>query len=185
MRPNYKDELEKSVQLTKKKIPTTFSESAVTNVFRILENTPKYLTSVTKHFDDNSSRNPLSDGKRSFRETLIHLLNIEFLNYTTIYPAFLLNKPVIHPIHSERDFDRLSLFLDFELNELLDAFCMERRKSLSFLKSLKESDWMKQLVEVNKAREETIYWRARGLAIHDFTHIQILNFQMKNSELSY
>lgn len=182
MKPDYKDELNKLVQKKKKEIPTSFSETAVTNIFATLEHTPDYLVFMAKNFDDNTSLEPIIKDKRSFRETLIHLLNIEGLNYTTIYPAFLLNKPKVYPIHAERDFGRLGLFQDFQLKELLEAFCLERKKTLSFLKSLKRSDWLKQLVEENKARKETIYWRARELAIHDFTHIQILKFQTSYSQ---
>src|SRR5262245_55300210 len=177
MKSGYKEELNKLVQKKKKEIPTSFSEVALTNIFAMLEYTPSYLISIAKHFDDKSSLEPIIKGKRSFRETLVHLLNIEGLNYTTIYPAFLLHKPKVYPIHAERDFDRLNLFLDFRLDELLKVFCFERSKSLSFLRSLKQSDWAKQLSEENKARQETIYWRVRGLAIHDFTHVQILKFQ--------
>ncbi|MDX1941588.1 MAG: hypothetical protein SFU99_13605 [Saprospiraceae bacterium] len=177
MKSDYKEELNKLVQRKKKEIPTSFSEIAVNNIFTILEYTPNYLTSIARHFDDKNAVEPIIEGKRSFRETLIHLLNIEGLHYTTIYPAFLLNKPKIYPIHAERDFDRLRLFSDFQLHELLGAFCLERRKSLSFLKSLNKNDWLRELSEENKARAETIYWRARVLAIHDFTHVQILKFQ--------
>jgi hypothetical protein len=156
MKSDYKEELDKLVQKKKKEIPTSFSEVAVNNIFTILAFTPKYLTSVAKHFDDKSSLEPIIEGKRSLRETLIHLLNMEGLNYTIIYPAFLLSKRTIYPIHAERDFDRLNLFSDFHVNELLEAFCFERRKSLSFLRSLKKSDWLRQLTEKDKAREETI-----------------------------
>jgi len=177
MRSDYKEELNKLVEKKKKEIPTSFSEAAVNNIFATLEYTPNYLTSIAKHFDEERSLTPIIEGKRSFRETLIHLLNIEGLNYTTIYPAFLLNRPMVYPLHAEKDFDRLNLFSGLQSNELLDAFKLERRKSLNFLKSLKKSDWSKQLKEENKAREESIFWRARALAIHDFTHVQILKFQ--------
>ena len=89
MRSDYKEELNKLVQKKKKEIPTSFSEVAVNNIFTILEYTPNYLTSIARHFDDKSALKPIIDGKRSFRETLIHFLNIEGLNYTTIYTAFL------------------------------------------------------------------------------------------------
>ena len=116
-------------------------------------------------------------GKRSFRETLIHLLNIEGLNHTTIFPAFPLKRPMVYPLHAEKDFDRLNLFSGLPLGELLEAFGLERNKTLNFLKSLKKTYWSRQLREENKAIEESFYWRARGLAIHDFTHVQILKFQ--------
>jgi len=175
---DYKEQLNKLVQKKKKEIPTSLSDVALKSIFEILEETPRYLTSIAKHFDEKSSLEPIVVGKRSFRETLIHLLNIEGLNYTTIYPAFLINKPKIYSLHAERDLDRLNLFVNFQISELLLAFDLERRKSLSFLRSLKKNDWSKELLEDNKKRQETIYWRARGLAIHDYTHVHILKFQL-------
>ena len=60
----------------------------------------------------------------------------------------------------KKDFDRLSLFQNFQVREFLVAFDLKR--TLSFLKSLEKSDWPKQLLEETKKRQETIYWRARG-----------------------
>jgi hypothetical protein len=178
MAKDYKEQLNKLVEKKKKEIPTAQSDDAIKNIFETLEETPRFLIAIAKRFDEKTSLNPIIEGKRSFRETLVHLLNIEGLNYTTIYPAFLLNKPKVYPLHAEKDFDRLSLFTDFKLKDLLQAFDLERKKTLSFLRSLKPNDWIRQLVEDNKARQETIYWRARGLAVHDYTHVHILKFQM-------
>jgi hypothetical protein len=177
MKSDYKKELLKLVENKKKEIPTTFSQDAVKNIFVTLEYTPEFLSAFSTRFNDKTSLKPLMKGKRSLRETLVHLLNIEGLHYSTIYPALLLKKPKIYPIHAERDFDRLSLFSDFNLVELLQAFRFERRKTLNFLRSLKNGDWSRQLSEAGKAREETIYWRVRGLAIHDYTHVEIIKFQ--------
>jgi hypothetical protein len=177
MKSSYKAELNKMVEKKRNEIPTSFSEIALEAIFKTLEYTPKYLTALAKQFDENSSRKPIIEGKRSFRETLVHLLNFEGLNYTTVYPAFLINKPQVYPIHSERDFDRLNLFADFQLHDLLTAFCFERKKHLTFLRSLKKKDWDRKMTEQGKAREETIYLMARRTALHDFTHIQILKFQ--------
>lgn len=183
MRSEYKEQLNKLVQKKKKEIPTSLSDAALDNIFETLENTPRYLTSAAaNHFNEKSSVDPIITGKRSFRETVIHLLNIEALNYTTIYPAFLLSNPKVYPLHAERDFGKLNLFVNFRMPELLLAFDLERRKSLCFLKSLKKSDWSKKLIEENKKRQETIYWRARGLAIHDYTHVYILKFQLGELE---
>ncbi len=177
MKTSYKTELDKLVQKKRNEMQTSFSETALDTIFPTLEYTPKYLTTLAKQFDDNSSQKPIIDGKRSFRETLIHLLNFEGLNYITVYPAFLVNKPQVYPIHAERDFDRLNLFADLQLNDLLTAFCLERKKYLTFLKSLKKKDWTREMIEEGKAREETIYLMARRTAVHDFTHVQILKFQ--------
>ncbi|MBK9107576.1 MAG: hypothetical protein IPM92_04130 [Saprospiraceae bacterium] len=177
MKLNYKAELEKLVQKKKNEMPTIFSEAALAYIFATLEYTPHFLTAIAKQFDERTSLNPIISGKRSFRETLIHLLNFEGPNYTMVYPAFLLKNPLVYPIHAERDFDRLNLFADFKLDELLMAYCYERKKYLNFLKSLKKLDWNRKITESGKVREETIYLMARRTALHDFTHIQILNFQ--------
>src|SRR5262245_42790950 len=135
MKSNYKTELGKLVQKHKSELPTSFSEDAVPVIFSTLESTPGYLNSVAKNFSGKTALIPIAEGKRSFKETMIHLLNFEGLNYTTTYAAFLMNNPKVYSIHAERDFDRLGLFSDFKLDELLTAFSFERRKYLSFLKS--------------------------------------------------
>lgn len=178
MNSAYKAALHKLVDKKKKEIPTVFSEAAVLNIFQILESTPVQIAAFAQNFDEVTSTQPIMEGKRSFRETLVHLLHIEGLNYTVIYPAFLLKKPTIYPIHAERDFGRLALYSDFTLSDLLQSFLLERRKTLNFLKSLKPGDWSKQIMEENKAREESIYWRVRELALHDFIHVKILAFQI-------
>jgi len=156
MKSDYKEELNKLVEKKKKEVPTSFSDVALANIFAILEYTPIYLNSIAKHFNEKSSLKPIMEGKRSFRQTLVHLLNIEGLNYTTIFPAFLLNKPMMYPLHAEKDFDRLNLFTALPIGELLEAFSLERKKTLNFFKSLKKTDWSRQLREENKAREESI-----------------------------
>ena len=177
MKSSYKAELDKLVQEKRNEMPTSFSAAALDTIFATLEYTPLYLTSIAKKFDDKSSLKSIIEGKRSFRETLIHMLNFEGLNYTTVYPSLLITKPQVYPIHAERDFDRLNLFADFQLNDLLLAFCFERKKYLTFLKSIKKKDWKREMTEVGKTREETIYSMSRRTAVHDFTHIQILKFQ--------
>lgn len=175
---NYKSELNILLSKKKKEIPTVFSETAYNNIIDTLRETPKVIHDLSKFFDNKSSTKPIIEGKWSFKETLIHILNIEILNYTTIYPAYLLDKPIVYPLHAERDIKKLNLFKDFSLSELVNEFKSERRKLLNFLEGLDYKDLHRKIIEKNKTREETIYWRLRGLALHDFTHIQILNFQL-------
>lgn len=178
MSSDYKTELNNLLAKEKKVIPTLQTESSIKRIFEILQNTPTEIFAISDCIGNADFQKPIIPGKRSFRETLIHMLNIETLNYTTIYPAFLLEKPEIFPLHAERDIDRLNLYKDFSRSELMSAFATERKKTLNFLKSLNQKDWSKQMIEQNKQRQETIYWRARGHALHDFTHILILKFQL-------
>jgi hypothetical protein len=178
MSSEYKAALNKLVTKKKKEIPTIISEQALINTFEILESTPEELIAIADNISKENFDKPIIPGKRSFRETLIHLLNIEALNYTTIYPAFLLDKANVYPLHAERDIHRLGLFENFTKEELLTVFGYERMKTMNFFKALKSEEWSKQLIEENKQRQETIYWRARGHALHDFTHMLILKFQL-------
>lgn len=175
---NYKPELNKLISKKKKEIPTLFSVTACNNIIETLRDTPQIITKLSKKFNNKTSQTPIIKDKWSFRETIIHFLNIEILNYITIYPAYLLDNPVVYPLHAERDIKKLNLFKDFSLTELVNEFKSERRKLLNFLEGLDYKDLHRKIIEKNKTREETIYWRLRGLALHDFTHIQILNFQL-------
>ncbi|MFN8278437.1 MAG: hypothetical protein U0T84_13215 [Chitinophagales bacterium] len=174
---NYKDEVHRIVQQKKQAIPTAFSAPAVTAILATLEDTVLYLQALARKFDDKSARLPIVAGKRSFRETLIHLLNFEALHYHTAYMALLLREPKVYPIHAERDIARLKLFAGFTVDELVQSFCLERKKYLSFLRALQQPDWARSIEEAGKARHENIYLMARRTAIHDYTHIQILIFQ--------
>src|SRR5262245_49999927 len=102
MSSDYKERLQKLVEKKKKEIPTAQSDQSLANIFETLEETPRYLDSISSRFNEKTSLEPIIAGKRSFRETLIHLLNIEALNYTTIYAAYLLDKPKVYPLHAER-----------------------------------------------------------------------------------
>lgn len=163
----------------KKQIPTAFSEPAVSKALHILESTPAALKELSSYISEKDFAKPITKGKRSFKETLHHFLNIEALNYVTIYPALLIDKPRVYGLHAERDLGKLRLYEGFTRAELLTSFQLERRKTLNFLKSLEKDDWQRQIVESGKSRQETIYWRTRALALHDHTHLLILRFQME------
>ncbi|HCA43265.1 MAG TPA: hypothetical protein DEP28_08440, partial [Bacteroidetes bacterium] len=100
---NYKSELNILLSKKKKEIPTVFSVTAYKNIIETLRETPQKISLLSKKFDNKTSLTPVIKGKWSFRETLIHILNIEILIYTTIYPAYLLEKPIVYPLHAERD----------------------------------------------------------------------------------
>lgn len=175
---SYKLQVNALLANAKKHIPTAYSEAAVSNALGILEATPPTLKEISSHISEQDFAKPIIPGKRSFKETLHHFLNIEALNYVTIYPALLIDKPKVYGLHAERDLGRLRLYEDFTRDELLTSFDLERRKTLNFLKALKKTDWQRQIIESGKSRQETIYWRARALALHDHTHVLILRFQM-------
>lgn len=178
MTESYKAEVNARLAEARKKIPTVYSEAAAGAALGILVSTPAALMEISSRISVEDFAQPIMPGKRSFKETLMHFLNIEALNYVTIYPAFLIDKPEVHDIHAERDLGRLRLYEDFTKTELLKAFELERKKTLNFLRALKQTDWQRQIIESGKARQESIYWRIRALALHDYAHLLILRYQM-------
>lgn len=72
---NYKAELDKLLQKKRNEMPTSFSEAELEIIFNTIEYTPLYLTALAERYDDKSLLKPIIEGKHSFRETMIHLLN--------------------------------------------------------------------------------------------------------------
>ena len=178
MAVNYKAQLIQLVDRKKALIPTACTEEGIANALKILETMNERITELALRFDEATALAPLAPGKRSFKETLIHLMNIESLNYITIYAAYLIKMPQVYPLHAEKHLSKLNLYSSFSLAELNASFILERKKTLCFLHQLKPADWNRQMIETGKKRSESIYWRTRGLALHDYTHLLILHFQL-------
>lgn len=178
MAVNYKPELKELMNSVKKNIPTIQSESGKKNIYRILNNTYDELFNLIRHIPAQDLNKPLIPGKRSFRENLIHLLNVEYLNKMIITQALTIVKPLVLPLHAEKDIGKLSLFESLSTNELLSYFKLTRKILLKLLVSLSEEQWSRQILEKNKSRQESIYWRIRLLALHEFEHISIMKLQL-------
>lgn len=178
MSADYKTDLKKIMDTVKKSVPTIQSVSGIKSIYSILKNTHNDLLKLQKYIPVKDLDMPLIPGKRSFRQNVIHLLNSENLNSMIIIQALTIDKPELLPIHSERDIGALSLFEEFDIKELLTYFKLRRRMLMSLLNSLTNEQWARKIIEKNKSRQESIYWRARSLALHEYEHIQIMKFQM-------
>ena len=100
------------------------------------------------------------------------MLYVEAASSDSIYYALVLKTPLIIRFHPERDRGKL-LQLDQNLSvpEMLQYFNLRRKMLLSVLQPLTPKQWERRIREENKARQETVYWRARGLALHDLDHL--------------
>ena len=91
-----------------------------------------------------------------------------------IYQALLVDEPYFATVHSERELGKLLHFDLLEFTELLAYFQIRRKVLLRVLSNLKENDWGRTLREEGKQRKESVYWRARTIAMHEQEHLEDL-----------
>lgn len=155
----------------KKSISTEPTKANISLTLAILSNTPERLNQFASKFTTEEARLPLGDGERSFVEDLAHLINVEAISSQSIYLALMLKEPMLHPIHAERDWGKLIRYDLMEVSDLLSYFKFRRVVLLRVLNSLSDEEWLRTVSEENKARRESIYWRVRGLALHEQDHL--------------
>ena len=155
----------------KKPISTDPTESNIAEVLRLLSETPANLAELSTGLSDKKLREPLGASERSFIECLAHLINCEALTADAIYLALMLNEPAIAPVHAERDLGKLLHFDQQGFHELLAYFRFRRSILLNVLTSLTEKKWSRVIREEGKQRRESVYWRARGQAMHELEHV--------------
>jgi len=88
-----------------------------------------------------------------------------------IYEALLLREPLVANIHVERDWGKLLRYEQFDAAELLAYFRVRRSTLVRVLNQLTPAQWGRVIREEGKARKESVYWRARGQAIHEAEHL--------------
>ena len=163
----------------KKQIPTEQNEANIREVLLLLAETPVQLEKLSNGLSDKKLREPLGKGERSFVEGLAHIINSEAITADAIYQALLLHEPMIADIHTERDLGKLLRFDLLSFPELLAYFRIRRSVLLRVLDSLSEDQWSRCIREAGKKRKESVYWRARGQALHELEHLQDLEEKLK------
>ena len=160
--------------IMKKQIPTEQTDANIADVIQLLKETPEKFAVLSKGLSKNQLQMPLGMGERSFTETLVHMINTEAITSESIYLALMLNEPLVANIHAERDLGALLRFDLLPFAELLAYFKLRRAVLLRVLKSLNGKQWSRSIREEKKQRKESVYWRARGQALHELEHLQDL-----------
>lgn len=158
----------------KKDISTDITPSNISRVLEMLQDTSGKLDRLSKSLSIDKLNQLLGVGERSFRETLAHLLNSEARSSEAIYLALLLDEPLMADVHSERDWGKLLKFELLEFAELLSYFKLRRKVLFRVLSALTEAQWARSVQEEGKKRKESVYWRARSLALHEAEHVHDL-----------
>lgn len=164
----------------KKQIPTEQTEENVREVLLFLSETPVRLERLSKGLSEKRLREPLGNGERSFSEAMAHLLNCEARSSEAITLALMLKEPMLAHVHPERDLGKLLQYENFPFNELLKYFKFRRKVLLEVLNSLKDRQWSRAIRQEGKQRKETVYWQARGLALHELEHIEDLERKLQS-----
>jgi hypothetical protein len=163
----------------KKAISTELTNANIAKVLEILKETPSQLEGLRKPLSDEQLRQPLGKGERSFTEDLAHLIHSEARTSEAIYLALLLDEPLIPDIHSERQWGKLLRYDLLSFPELLAYFKLRRTVLLHVLDSLTDEQWSRTIHEEGKKRQESVYWRARSLAMHELDHMNDLQNKLK------
>ena len=163
----------------KKVISTDLTRANIEKVMELLRDTPAQLESLSKAMREEYLRQPLGAGERSFTEDLAHLLHTEARSSEAIYLALLLDEPLIADVHPERQWGKLLRYDLLACSDLLSYFKLRRAVLLRVLASLTEEQWSRAIREEGKKRKESVYWRARTIAMHELDHLTDLQSKVK------
>jgi hypothetical protein len=157
-----------------KTISTELTSANIARVLDLLAEMPKRLEALSLAHSDERLRHPLGPGERSATEALAHLINSEARSSEAIYLALLADEPLFAAIHPERQWGKLLRYDLFTFSELLAYFGLRRRALLRVLAALSDEKWARAVREEGKQRKESVYWRARSLALHEVEHLEEL-----------
>jgi hypothetical protein len=155
----------------KKTISTDLTSVNISKVTELLAKVPMQLEMLSKSLTSEQLIQPLGSGERSFTEDLAHLINSEARSSEAIYLAILVDEPFVPDIHSERQWGKLLRYDLLLFSDLLVYFKLRRSVLLRVLASLTKEQWGRSIREEGKKRKESIYWRARSIAMHELDHL--------------
>jgi hypothetical protein len=167
----------------KKTISTEITESNIIQVVDLLSGIQKKLESLRSRFSNEQCTKSLGEGERSLTENLAHLLHCEAISSEFIYLAILKEGALFNNIHPEREYGKLLRFELFPFSTLVEYFIFRRTVLLRALSSLKPEQWIYNLSETGKKRKESVYWRARSMALHELEHLNDIEDYFRTSEV--
>lgn len=161
----------------KKQIPTEQNQSNIQEVMRLLAENPVKFEALCKSLSEEQLHTPLGPGERTPAEVLAHMLHCEALTSQAIYLALLTDEPLLPNLHAERDLGKLLRLDLLSFQELLAYYKVRRNILMRVLEPLTEKKWSRVVREEKKARKESVFWQARGQALHELEHL--LDFESK------
>lgn len=155
----------------KKAIATELTSANIAQVLALLTAAPAQLARVGQQFSAEQLRQPLGAGQRSRTEVLAHMLHCEARAAEAIYSALLVVEPEQIDLHPERQLGKLLRYDRLPFADLLAYFNFRRTVLLRVLAELSAKQWARTIRQAGKNRQESVYWQARGLALHELEHL--------------
>jgi len=155
----------------KKPIPTEQTPDTINRVLDLLRQAPDRLEGLCAGLSDDAPARPHGPGQRSVAEIVAHLINAESRSNEAIVLALALSGPQLPALHAERHYGALMRHDRMPLADNLAYFRYRRAVLMRLLESLKEKQWARVIREEGKQRQESVYWRARAMALHEAEHL--------------
>jgi hypothetical protein len=159
------------VAMAKKSVSTDLTKENVERVLEMLDGAGARLERYRKSHTGGQLTKPLGSGQRSPVQVLAHILNCEARTSETIYLALLQKEPQVVVVHPERDWGKLMHYDDLPFAELVAYFKFRRAVLMRVLRELPQAKWSRAVRWPGKQRLESVYWQARGLAMHEEEHL--------------
>jgi hypothetical protein len=156
-----------------KTISTQQSASNISLILGLLETTAPRLHDLSRPLSGLQLRQALAPGKRSLTQEIAHLLNCEARSSESLYRALLEPEPLVAALHPEHQWGKLLQLEQLEFGDLLVYFTLRRTVLLRVLYALSDQDWARTMREPGKRRQESVYWKARALALHEQHHVRL------------
>ena len=156
------------------RLTTKPSDERIALILDVLAAAPARLNDLCAGLSDAQLNLPLGEGERSFKRDLTHLIYCAERGTDPIFHALILKEPFIPRIHAERDWGALMGYEAFELPELMAYFDFRRAALMQILRELKRAQWDRAVRREGVQRKESVYHWARGLAVHEFGHLEDL-----------
>ncbi len=164
----------------KKSVSTKLTNANSAVVIDLLADIPGKLEGLSQGLSNEQLRQPLGFEERSFTEVLAHLLHCEARSSEAIYLALLVDEPLLMNIHPERQWGKLLRYDLLTFSELLAYFKLRRVVLRRVLASLTAEQWARSIREEGKKWQESVYWRARAVAMHEVEHLAEIESKLKD-----
>ena len=162
-----KDQLEK-------RLKTKSSDARIELALAHLAAGPKRLRNLAAGLTQAELTTPLGEAERSFKRDLTHLCYCAERGADPIHHALLLDLPFMPRIHAERDWGKLMRYESFQIAELLAYYDFRRRALMRILRGLSRAQWERSVRREGVKRQESVYYAARGLCLHELDHLEDL-----------
>jgi hypothetical protein len=155
-----------------KAISTDQTPDNITSVLALLSEMSSRLEAISSRLTPVQLTTPVGPGERTPVEILAHILHCEAVSVEMITLALSRNEPFISGLHPERDIGKLFNLSQYDFDHLRLYFNLRRQFLLNLLSGLEERQWSRTVRKEGKQRCESVYWLARGQALHEDDHLR-------------